>query len=259
MKETHLVKLTGSLFLISRRKFTAMGLDKDFAESKEKTLINYSPKLHLYNPLQYNPWGLHKDVKRLSFVLLFFCSKAVTSGFTQRTSAAGNFSDFVEGKKGSWLICLTKHKLLNSRQSTNLQHYFLKYDHICIRYHLNRTLIWRKVTGSVPKDVSRYKERYSVVLHTVSCLQICLLKTARQTDLCFWILLIWENLYLQTYEKPLIDPLMCSLCYSLLQTSEVYVHLYEARKIWLLKIKIIYRFHSQPSSKPLEGMKNHWF
>lgn len=72
-----------------------MGLDNGFAESKEKTLTNDSPKLHLYDPLLYNPWCLHKDVKRLSVAPLFFCSKAVTSGFTQRTSAAGNFTDFV--------------------------------------------------------------------------------------------------------------------------------------------------------------------
>lgn len=58
-----------------------MGFDNGFAESKEKTLINDSPKLHFYDPLLYNPLRLHKDVKRLRFVLLLFCSKAGTSGF----------------------------------------------------------------------------------------------------------------------------------------------------------------------------------
>lgn len=81
--------------MITRRKFTVMELDSGFAESKAKTLINDSPKLHLYNPLLHNPWGLHNDVKRLSFVPLFFCCKTVNSGFTQRTCAAGNFSEFV--------------------------------------------------------------------------------------------------------------------------------------------------------------------
>lgn len=81
--------------MITRRQFTVMGFDNGFPESKEKTPINDFPELHLYDPLLYNPLCLQKDVKRLSFVLLLFCSKAVSSGFTQRTSAAGNFSDFV--------------------------------------------------------------------------------------------------------------------------------------------------------------------
>lgn len=81
--------------MITRRQFTVMGLDNGFAESKKKTLINDLPKLYLYDPLLHNPWCLHKDGKRLSFVPLFFYSKAVTSGFTQRTSAVDNFSEFV--------------------------------------------------------------------------------------------------------------------------------------------------------------------
>lgn len=68
-----------------------MGFNSSCAESKEKMFINDSPKLHLYDRLLC----LHKDVSRLSFVLLLFCSKAAISGFTYGISAAGNFSDFV--------------------------------------------------------------------------------------------------------------------------------------------------------------------
>lgn len=55
-----------------------MGFSNSCAESKEKAFINDSPKWCFYDPVVC----LHKDVSRLSFLLLLFCSKEAICGFT---------------------------------------------------------------------------------------------------------------------------------------------------------------------------------